>query len=195
MIKAVIFDCFGVLLTDAVRQTIEDLTEDDPKKSERILELIRQNNRGFITPEESYEQISEVIGITAQEWQQQMLAGEARNARLLALIPELKKRYKTALLSNVGKGALTKRFSENELHTLFDVVVASGEVGVMKPDRRIYDITAQRLGVSLSSCVFIDDIESYADAAKEAGMQAIHYTSFRQFEIELEQILAVDAKD
>jgi epoxide hydrolase-like predicted phosphatase len=58
---------------------------------------------------------------------------------------------------------------------IFEVVVDSGFVGCRKPDREIYEITLERLGVTSEECLFIDDIDVNCDAARELGMSAVHY--------------------
>jgi haloacid dehalogenase superfamily, subfamily IA, variant 3 with third motif having DD or ED len=58
---------------------------------------------------------------------------------------------------------------------IFEVVVDSGFVGYRKPDREIYEITLERMGVSSEECLFIDDIDVNCDAARELGMSAVHY--------------------
>lgn len=58
---------------------------------------------------------------------------------------------------------------------LFDVVVDSSEVGLRKPDRRIYLLTCERLGVEPSSAVFVDDNLDNVAAARAVGMEAIHF--------------------
>lgn len=58
---------------------------------------------------------------------------------------------------------------------LFDVVVDSSEVGIRKPDRRIYLLTSERLGVAPSAAVFIDDNRDNVEAARAVGMEAVHF--------------------
>jgi epoxide hydrolase-like predicted phosphatase len=58
---------------------------------------------------------------------------------------------------------------------IFEVVVDSGFVGCRKPDREIYDLTLERMGVAAGECVFIDDADVNCDAARELGMSAVHY--------------------
>lgn len=58
---------------------------------------------------------------------------------------------------------------------LFDVVVDSSEVGLRKPDRRIYLLTCERLGVEPSSAVFVDDNLDNVAAARAVGMEAVHF--------------------
>ncbi|HEX3646811.1 MAG TPA: HAD-IA family hydrolase [Pseudonocardiaceae bacterium] len=58
---------------------------------------------------------------------------------------------------------------------LFDTVVISGEVGVAKPDRRIFQLAAERLGLEPAECVFVDDLAGYVLAAVQVGMVGVHH--------------------
>jgi putative hydrolase of the HAD superfamily len=58
---------------------------------------------------------------------------------------------------------------------LFNTVVDSSDVGMRKPDRRIYLLTCERLGVDPSSAVFIDDNRDNVEAARSVGMEAVHF--------------------
>jgi putative hydrolase of the HAD superfamily len=58
---------------------------------------------------------------------------------------------------------------------IFEVVVDSGFVGCRKPDREIYDITLERMGVRADQCLFIDDIDVNCGTARDLGMSAVHF--------------------
>jgi putative hydrolase of the HAD superfamily len=58
---------------------------------------------------------------------------------------------------------------------LFDVVVDSSEVGMRKPDPRIYLLTCDRLRVDPSAAVFVDDNRDNCAAAYGVGMEAVHF--------------------
>jgi HAD superfamily hydrolase (TIGR01509 family) len=189
MIKAIIFDCFGVLLTDALQVICDELRARNPAAADQIRDLVRLSNRGVIDPEISSRQVADILGTTYDAYRQQIQEGEVKNTRLLAYVGDLHQAYKTALLSNIGKGSLLRRFSEGELAQLFDAVVASGEVGYAKPESEIYEITAERLGVRLEECVFTDDREEYCEGARGVGMQAIYFQDFEQFKRDLEALL------
>nr|WP_186382306.1 HAD-IA family hydrolase [Amycolatopsis rhizosphaerae] len=80
---------------------------------------------------------------------------------------------RTALLSNApGGGSVT-----TVLARYFDELVFSGEVGVAKPDARVYLLTAARLGVPAEACVFIDDSRPNVAGAVAAGMVGVHHTT------------------
>jgi putative hydrolase of the HAD superfamily len=81
---------------------------------------------------------------------------------------------RTALLSNSWGFADYPRHLFPEL---FDAVVLSGEVGMRKPEERIFRHAAGRLGLAPDECVFIDDIQANVLAAEETGMTGILHTT------------------
>jgi HAD superfamily hydrolase (TIGR01509 family) len=62
-------------------------------------------------------------------------------------------------------------------------------VGARKPERRIYDITLERVGVPAQSTVFVDDIEINCTAARDLGMAAVWFQSTEQAIAEIEALL------
>jgi epoxide hydrolase-like predicted phosphatase len=75
---------------------------------------------------------------------------------------------------------------------IFGVVVDSAFEGTRKPERRIYELTLKRLGVSPGAALLIDDIELNCDAARELGMDAIWFRSNDQAIAEIEARLGPD---
>jgi putative hydrolase of the HAD superfamily len=82
---------------------------------------------------------------------------------------------KVALLTNNVKEFGSAWRATLPVDELFDVVIDSSEVGLRKPDRRIYLLTCERLGVDPSSAVFIDDNRDNVEAARAVGMEAVHF--------------------
>lgn len=58
----------------------------------------------------------------------------------------------------------------------FRAILVSGEVGLIKPDRRIFELLAQTHGFALEHAVFIDDSPVNAGGATAAGLHGIHFT-------------------
>lgn len=54
-------------------------------------------------------------------------------------------------------------------------VVSSARLGVAKPDRQIYEVAAERAGVALDRCLFVDDRAENVEAAVALGMVGVHY--------------------
>ena len=189
MIKAIVFDCFGVIITDALAVILEELRSKNPGKAQDLVDLLNAASRGLISSEESTEQASELLGMKQEDYRQLIMDGEVKDERLLNYIRTLRKNYKTAILSNISNGGLHRRFTKKELDTYFDFVVASGDIGFAKPEAQAYEYTADGLGVRLAECVFLDDREEYCFAAQGVGMQAIQYQNFEQAKDELEKLL------
>ena len=84
---------------------------------------------------------------------------------------------KTAIVTNVAPDRL--QFQRNKIDALglaplFDAIVMSGEVGVHKPDRRVFDHATNLLGVSNKDCVFVgDNPNADITGALNAGMEAV----------------------
>ncbi len=92
---------------------------------------------------------------------------------------------RTALLSNAD-GGFDAGWDE-----LFDTVVLSGQVGMAKPDKRIYRLTAARLGLATSDCVFVDDLVVNVRGAVRAGMVGVHHQAVATTIEELEALFEV----
>jgi putative hydrolase of the HAD superfamily len=82
---------------------------------------------------------------------------------------------KLALLTNNVKEFGSAWRATFPVDELFEVVVDSSEVGVRKPDRRIYLLACERLAVEPTAAVFIDDNRDNVDAARAVGMEAVQF--------------------
>ncbi len=189
MIRAIIFDCFGVVLTDSLQLIRHEVLAKDPAAAEEIAHIITANNKGLIEPQESNKRIADLLGISPAEFKARVAAGEVKDVALLAFILTLRKTYKTAMLSNIAGSSLRRRFAERELETYFDIVVASGDIGHAKPENRAYEIVAERLGELPEMCLFVDDRPAFCAAAEAVGMQSMVYTDFVRFQYELDRYL------
>ncbi len=118
-------------------------------------------------------------------------AGDQVDHDLCDYVRRLRARYRTAMLSNSwardGR-AMAEKFGFADC---FDAFVTSAEVGVMKPDPRIYHIAMQRLGASPSESVFVDDFAENVEAACRLGMHVIHFTVPAQARGQLKELLGV----
>lgn len=91
----------------------------------------------------------------------------------IELIERLRPPYRTAVLSNADNTLMRRLTDEHRIHHLFDDIICSADVGMAKPEPKIYALAAQRLGLPPAACVFIDDLETNVQAARDAGMHAI----------------------
>ena len=106
-------------------------------------------------------------------------------------IHELKERgYKVYILSNWSEPAYEAN-KDTHLRFLKDVdgAIMSYREGMIKPDREIYQLLCNRFRIHPAEAIFLDDNVANVKAAKEFGMQAIHFQNYEQAREELETYL------
>jgi len=67
----------------------------------------------------------------------------------------------------------------------FEGIVISGDVGVNKPDRRIFELLIDRFGIEPAAALFIDDSSANVEAATALGFHAIQFTDPTALRVEL----------
>lgn len=187
MVKAVIFDCFGVLATEAWLPFKAKYFSHDPKLYEQATDIGRQANRGLISYDDFIGSIARLAGISPRQ-AASAIQRNVPNERLFAYIEGLKPKYKLGLLSNAAADRLQQIFTENELAD-FDAITLSYQKGFIKPQSEAFEVAARELGVTPEECVFVDDQQRHIDGALAAGMRGILYTDFEHFEPELDKLL------
>ena len=75
-----------------------------------------------------------------------------------------------------------------DLEKYFDEVVISGEVGYVKPDPRIFELTLQRMNIAASEAIFVDDLQYYADGAKKVGITVVRFVNADQLRADLKSL-------
>jgi epoxide hydrolase-like predicted phosphatase len=91
---------------------------------------------------------------------------------------------RTGLLSN----SWGNDYDRSDWLEMFDAVVISGEVGMRKPEREIFELTLDRIGLPAGECVFIDDMPHNIAAAEKAGLAGIVHRTFDETAGELEAL-------
>ena len=80
------------------------------------------------------------------------------------------------VLSNAPDDLRDRFLSQVPLPINWDAIIVSGEVGVRKPGRAIFEIASREIGVPMADCFFIDDLEENVLGAQAAGLRAYHFT-------------------
>ena len=107
---------------------------------------------------------------------------------MIALVESLKATgIKTAVISNFTHAGAEAARAQN-WSKIFDELVFSGEVGVSKPDPRIFQIAADKLNVPPQQCVFTDDDNYRLAGAHEIGMTTHQFVDQPTFEKELQML-------
>jgi putative hydrolase of the HAD superfamily len=113
------------------------------------------------------------------------------NDRVIDFMRQLRERgYKMAICTNNVREWEPLWRAKLPVDEIFEVVVDSAFVGTRKPERRIYELTLERLGVPAGAALLIDDIEPNCAAARELGLQAVWFRSTEQAIADTEAALA-----
>ena len=195
-VRAVIFDWGGVI-TNPILDTVAAWLEADRIDWESYAAAMRPwvqraygpedgaspihaLERGEVSDEEFESTLASLLvgidgaPVVAEGLLKRMFAASVLQEEMLDLIRELRQRgIRTSLLSN-SWGA-RDGYPRHLFNELFDDVVISGEVGMRKPEERIFQLALTRLGLSAAECVFVDDVEGNIVAAQALGLLALHH--------------------
>lgn len=185
MIRALIFDCFGVFYPDPV--IAYEHEPDASLANVRILSTMSdQAALGNLSKARYIAEASTLLGRTPEIIEHQFFESTSRNEAVVALIHALRKQaYKIGLLTNIGSDMITSYFTTADYEDLFDAFVISGEVAMSKPDPRIFKLICDKLDIPFHEAIMIDDNPVNVAGAQELGMQSIRYTDFEQLKVEL----------
>lgn len=187
--RAVIFDFGGVLLTtvdETARHRWAERLELDPVAMEAQIfesELMARAMIGEVSVAEMWRDVGEMLGLDAEQaqaLQTDFFQGDRLNEELLDFARSLQPHYKLAILSNAWDNAREVFTDVFGLDEVFETMIISAEVGLAKPDPRIYHLALARVGVQPAEAVFLDDMPENVEAARDVGLRAVLYQNNRQ---------------
>jgi putative hydrolase of the HAD superfamily len=196
-VRAVIFDWGGVI-TSPIADTVQAWLVADQIDRDSYAAAMRPWVRQAYGPEESdspihalergevadaeFEQsLASLLtrqdgsAVAAAGLLKRMFAASAVQAAMLDLIRELRADgLRVTLLSNSWGDPAS--YPADLLAELFDDVVISAQVGMRKPEERIFRLALDRLGLQAAQCAFVDDMEGNIVAARALGLAAVHHS-------------------
>ena len=198
-IRAVIFDIGGVLLKPKPSHNPDTKWENSlglPKGDlKRIIDRSGWNRAatlGQISAHEVWQRVGDRLGLSNEQihaLESDFRPDEEINTELVNLLQSLRPRYTVATISNAWsdtREALTRKYG---LDKIVDAMLFSYEVGLAKPDSRIYQIALSRLRVYPEETIFVDDKNANADTARLIGMHGIWYKNNEQTIAEIQKWL------
>ena len=189
---SVIFDWGGVLIenpgSERTRHCDNSLGVSENEYKEAQEKFMCEFQKGRISEEEFWKNVCCDLGVSKPNvsslWIDALKPYYRPREEMLSMLTILKQNsYRIALLSNTEDP--TVKFFHEQGYDMFDVLVFSCEEGIMKPERRIYDLTLERLGSRAECSVFIDDRPDYIQGAKNVGLHTILFESIAQVKDEL----------
>lgn len=186
-IRAVLFDVGGVLETETAMPShlLEAFAGRDPEdlltigvRSEEWIRTALRTQVGL--PDRAVEQYMSDLW----DW----YCGDLDEA-MFTWAASLRSHFRVAILSNSADGARREEEARYGFSRVFDPIVYSHEVGLAKPDPRIYALACDLLDCSPDEVVFIDNLVENVAGARAAGMHAFHHTDTAMTIRALEELL------
>ncbi len=183
-IKALIWDCGGVLVRTedpSGRREWERKLGLSPYDIDRVVlgsKAWIQAQCGEIPEEAYWTEVRVHLGLderAIQDLRRDFYAGDRINPVVLDVITRLRPHYKQAILSNAVPSLLEMLHDRFQIVHLFDVIITSASIRVMKPDPQAYRAALDALRLRAEETVFIDDLRENIQGAKQLGMHAIHF--------------------
>lgn len=192
-IDIVFFDLGGVILRTEYQAPREQLAERLNVSYEDLVQLVfegdsgRRASLGEITAEQHWEGVATRLGRPigeAPSLQADFFGGDVLDRELIDFIRTLRSARQTGLISNAWtdtRGYLQK----NRFEDAFDFIVISSEVGLLKPDPRIFQLALDRASAAPAAALLVDDMPANVEGAAAVGISAILFKDTNQLRQEL----------
>jgi epoxide hydrolase-like predicted phosphatase len=198
MIKGLIFDFNGVIVRTedfAPRHAWDErlgLPIGSVERAVHHSDIWIQAQLGRITLQAYWNGVAEILYMRKDDiaaLRRDYFSGDRINHRLVELIRELRAQgYRVALLCNESTH-LSDRLRALELYELFDRVLISAEIGVMKPDPTAFRIALRELNALPHEVVYVDAALPNVRAAQQLGLQTILFRPETDLRAELPKLL------
>jgi putative hydrolase of the HAD superfamily len=200
--KAVLWDLGGVILRTEdwePRHCLDQMLDLPNGKIYKLVfesEISRKATIGEATNDDLWMWVGEQLELSSDELalvRDEFWSGDQIDLELIRFIRARTNGTKMGLLSNGWSS--TRRFLEERWHIadIFDDIIVSAEVELAKPDRRIYQLALDRLGVEAEQTIFIDDFIENIQGARELGIHGIHFKDRQIVMEELKDLLDIKA--
>jgi epoxide hydrolase-like predicted phosphatase len=186
MIKAIVLDIGGVLIRTENQSGREQLAQDYHLEPGIINSLVFNSpiaesaSIGKADTSDIWNHVASELNLSSEaltEFVQLFWSGDHLDRELIEYIKSCRPEYTTALLSNAWNNMrefLAESYDIREEQTV-DHILISAELGVAKPDQKIYQILSDTIGHEFEEILFVDDFIENIQSAKNLGIHTIHY--------------------
>ena len=196
-IKAIIFDLGRVLVgiddTRYVRVLGNGMAGADAGAITRIMsdELFIQFDKGLLSPRKYYDAVCTKTGInhSYDEFISAYCDVFQPMDGIKQLLGELKSKYRIGLLSDTNPIHFEYILRHYPYVADIENPTLSFNLGVMKPDKAIYQVAADNVKTDIGHCLFIDDLQKNVIGAINAGMHAIRFEGVERLRQQLSELL------
>ncbi|MFU8825906.1 MAG: HAD family hydrolase [Brevefilum sp.] len=186
MIKAIVLDIGGVVLRTedkTGRRVLEQTYGLLPGGVDALVfksQAAAESTLGKTSLENIWQHVANELSLSNDEliaFQRAFWQGDQIDQNLVQFLQTLRTRYTTAFLTNAwvnARDALETQYCIVEGETV-DHLLISSELGVAKPDPKIYDILSETINARFEQIIFVDDFIENIEAASALGLHTIHY--------------------
>ena len=196
-IKAVFFDFGGVIQRTEFQAPRQQLAQRFGMEYDDIDNIVfnsptaKQATVGELAVEKHWDAVAKRLKVSKNEIaavESEFFAGDVIDHSIVEYLRSLRPRYKTGLISNAWsdmRGHLVRQ----KLDEVFDTLTISAEVGVAKPEAKIYLLALEQAQVEPEAAVFVDDVPANIEACEALGMQGILFRDPLKAMNELKKLL------
>lgn len=187
-IKAVYFDLGGVIVRTDDRSSRSHLaaefgmTYDEMDKFVFESQSAKLAGIGKISESEHFLNVTRRLNLPESEMPRiykAFFAGDSVDMEIIDMLRSLRKTHKTGLISNAWDG-LRPWIIKHKFDDAFEHMTISAELGMAKPDPKIYQYALNKLGVEAGEAIFVDDMEKNISACEALGMHGVLFHDTRQ---------------
>ena len=193
--KTIVFDLDNTLIdrqrafTEMLKDRIELTLPEDKKhlKEQAIQDILMWDDNGTVSRSVSFKKYCDKYEVTCMTSEELSTYWTTISGSVVYLFDDvidvityLKKKYRLAILTNGSPISQRRKLESTGILNMFELSVVSGEVGIDKPDPRIFDVMCERMKVKPEDCLYIGD--NYVNdvlGARNAGWNAIYLNRLR----------------
>jgi len=197
-IRAIFFDLGGVILRTEYQAPRQHLAERLNMEYDDLVRLVfesetsRKASIGALSADEHWSALMRRLRCPAHEAQKirdEFFGGDVLDRELIQLIRDLRGQgYKTGLISNAWDD--TRQYIvRQKFDDAFDSMIVSAELGLVKPEARIYQFALEQLQIQANEAVFVDDFQINIEGCEKVGMQGILFKDPAEVKQKLKALL------
>jgi len=193
-IRGIIFDWGGIFSYSGNPlgrpEIIKRLKRDKSSISIALADAIDAFSRGKITSRKYWHTYAQILNIPKYSPQRlrKIYLEYTPKYNMLDILKLLSLKYPIALLSNLNTDMKTVIIKDLGIDKYFKHMIFSNDVGLLKPEPKIYKLTLQRLGLPASKTLFIDDEKNNVDMAKKLGIKTHLFISEKKCRLRLKRL-------
>ncbi len=195
MIKTIIFDYAGVITPTRDKiKFAEKNSESFNMTQQDLLDVLYKNWDSAainqMSSSEYWNQIGLDLSMDPKKIKKMVMHAFPIEPRIVSLIDNLQDKFTLVMLSNQIEDWLEEVIDQNNLRNKFNYFANSYQLGISKPDSKIFLAALEKAGSKPNETLFIDDSLKNIEAAKKLGINTIKFENYEQFIKEFEEFVS-----